>query len=144
MTDDRAVHQRTDLAEQRGAVVGLTAEPAAAAASSSSSSSSSAPPSRVSSFLRLAVVERQLVMQGLDLSSLARLASTCKQMRGEALDKEAGKLILRPGWLAKRSLVDAHSIHKRHAAHASPLFINSDTRQCPSTVTAHPAAIPSR
>lgn len=41
--------------------------------------------------MRLAVVERQLVMRCLDITSLARLASTCKPLRGEALHKESGK-----------------------------------------------------
>ena len=112
--DDRAVRQRTDLAESQGAVARSTAESAAAAASSSPSSS--VPPSRVFSLLRLAVVARQLVMQGLDLISLAQLASTCKQMRGEALDKEAGKFI-HDSHVSVPGLIDKH-----HPAHASPLY----------------------
>ena len=116
VTDDRAVRQRTDPAELPAAVARSTAEPAAAA----SSSSSSTPPSRVTSFLRLAVVERQLIMQGLDLCSLARLASTCKQMRGEALDKEAGKFLLMPD--SMMPLGPAHDINGVHCAHDSPLF----------------------
>ena len=88
----------------------------ASAASSSPPSSHSA----ASSFLRLAVVERQLIMQGLDLLSLARLASTCKRMREEAMDKEAGKFI--PMWHSEMRLSSAHHIRQLHPAHASPLF----------------------
>ena len=68
----------------------------------------------------LAVVERQLIMQGLDLSSLARLASTCRQMRVEAMQKESGKFIPPPGF--KVPLERECHIPGVHSAHASPLF----------------------
>lgn len=48
------------------------------------------------SFLRLAVVERQLIMQCLGLRELDALASSCKQMSGEAKHKEAGCKSLPP------------------------------------------------
>ena len=112
VTDDRAVRQRTDQQHHAGET-----ETTAAAAPAASSSSSTR---LVSSFLRLAVVERQLVMQGLDLISLARLASTCKQIRAEALDKEAGKFIPKPR--REEPLETLCLLHKRRSAHCSPLF----------------------
>ena len=114
-TDDRAGRQRTDQMHREGATATTAAGAYTAAAAPSSSSTRLA-----SSFLRLAVVERQLVMQGLDLCSLAQLASTCKQMRAEALDKEAGKFIPKPRW--QGSLARECILLMRHSAHDSPLF----------------------
>lgn len=125
-TDDRVVRQRMDLTH--------TSAPTpthAHAAAAASLSPPSTPPS-VCLFLRLAVVERQLVMQGCDLRSLARLASTCRQMRGEALDKEAGKFIPRPPqW--EDSLHRVCFIHQNYPAHDSPLF----RKHAPMTLTCH-------
>ena len=119
VTDNRAVRQRTDQRAGATQTDAPTAPTAPAAADASSSSSSSTPPA-VSSFLRLAVVERQLVMQGLDLSSLARLASTCRQVRGEALDKESGKFI--PSPCEGGPLEFECQLRVVHSAHDSPLF----------------------
>ena len=47
-------------------------------------------PSR-STLMHLAVVERQLIMQLLDLADLARLASTCKQLGSESLHPLCGR-----------------------------------------------------
>ena len=45
------------------------------------------------SLMRVAVVERQLIMQRLDIQSLTRIASTCAQLRAEASHKQVGKFI---------------------------------------------------
>ena len=108
----RAVRQCTEQLHSAGQTA--TATLLAAAASSSLSSALAA----VSYFLRLAVVERQLVMQCLDLRSLARLASACKQMRRESLSKEVGKFINDLCGIPYRAL----SINGHHSAHDSPLF----------------------
>ena len=114
--DDRAVRQR---AEQMQPAV---ATPTAAATTPAAAAPSLSTPPVVLSFLRLAVVERQLIMQGLDFRSLARLASSCKQMRGEALDKEAGKFLEPPHEYDENIFYRAHCIEERPSAHASPLF----------------------
>ena len=118
-TDARAVRQRMGqmLRAETDAPTALAALAAAAALSSLSASTLPA----ASSFLRLlAVAERQLVMQGLDLGSLARLASTCRQMRAETLDKAAGKFLEQSN--CSNRLYYAHRIAEPHPAHTSPLF----------------------
>ena len=115
--DDRTVRQRTERMHSA-----READSHAAAATSSSSSHSVSPPV-VLSFMRLAVVERQLIMQGLDLVSLGRLASTCKQMRGEAMDKEAGRFIPKPRSSADRLFAEAHSSRPSLTLASSTLHI---------------------
>ena len=73
------------------------------------------------SLMTLAVVERQLIMQGLDFRSLARLSSTCHQMQVESLHKEAGKFIPEPVW-PLCVLSDDRPSSSAGRAHASPLF----------------------
>lgn len=48
------------------------------------------------SLMRLAVVERQLIMQSLDIISLCRFATTCKQVATEALAPASGKFLSAP------------------------------------------------
>ena len=119
-TDNRAVRQRAE--QMQPAVATSTASAATPAAPAAAVAASPSPTTlaAVLSFLRLAVVERQLVMQGLDLGSLARLASSCKQMRGEAMNKEAGRFLKHPD--CDDALSDAHCMAEFHPAHASPLF----------------------
>ena len=83
------------------------------------------------SLMGMAVVQRQLVMQGLDIQSLSRLASTCNQLRAEALHRESGKFIQQqsPGSRMDETL-RRFNVHLRslcqaqeeHSAHSSPLF----------------------
>ena len=63
---------------------------------SSTVAHNSIPTASPRTMLTLAVVERQLIMQGLEMRSLCRLASTCKHMRAEAMHREAGKFMHDP------------------------------------------------
>lgn len=75
-------------------------------------------------------MERQLVMQLLDLTSLTQIASTCRQMGAEALHKEAGKFILQPQehpwnvWevLERTKMFHLSGVTENHPAHVSSLF----------------------
>lgn len=92
---DRFVRQRIDASSAPTAAAGLFS---AMSASSSAAFSSVPDPSSAAtpaplSFLRLAVVERQLIMEGLDFTSLARLACTCKQLRSESLHPASGRIL---------------------------------------------------
>ena len=103
-TDDRSVRQRI--------------EPAASAAvpSDHSFASSSLPPRL--NLLGLAVVERQLILQSLDLTSFVHAASTCSRLRAESLHKEAGRILSKPSDAADQ--MDRVNSHR--ACHASPLY----------------------
>ena len=105
------MRQRIDSA---AVASGSVITPAAAAHSSAAGQPSPAAPVSRLSLMGLAVVERQLIMQMLDIFCLARLASTCAQLRGEALHKQAGKFI---------SKCPRHrGVNSDDPAHASALF----------------------
>ena len=71
-------------------------EPAASTAASSGASFASCSLPRRLSLLGLAVVERQLILQSLDMTSLAHAALTCRRLCVESLHKEVGKFICKP------------------------------------------------
>ena len=105
------MRQRVDSAAVASSSAAASA--ATARASVAGQLSPALPVSRLS-LMQLAVVERQLVMQLLDIRSLTRIASTCAQLRGESLHKQAGKFI---------SQCSHHcEVNCEDAAHASALF----------------------
>ena len=80
---ERSLRQRTDAA------------PAASAAASSSAVAFSflGRPAGRPSFMGLAVVERQLIMQCLDFVSVTRISGVCRQLRAESLQPPSGRFI---------------------------------------------------
>lgn len=79
--------------------------------------------------LRLAVVERQLIMQGLDFRPLVWLASTCRQLHRESLHPNAGKFLRESKWGGYSPLFRAHArvqldltIHQWHDEGLRPML----------------------
>ena len=76
------------------------------------------------SLMRLALVERQLVMQMLDYTALARIMCTCRQLSAESLHPQSGKFIQSQTNfpLNISEALDLRHPFQPHEMHASPLF----------------------
>ena len=87
--------------------------------------SSNLPPllSSSPSLMRLALVERQLVLQHLDYTSLARVLCTCRQLAVEALHPQCGKFIqTQSTFPLKIAEAVGFTPWSPNPIHASPLF----------------------
>ena len=80
---ERSLRQRTDAAAASSATV----------SSSAAAFSFLARPAGRPSFMGLAVVERQLIMQCLDFTSLTRISRVCRRLRDESLQPPSGRFI---------------------------------------------------